>query len=176
MPLPGCELRRWPGTLPSLAAGIAENLRRIPMDVSRFDTLTRLIGRGRSRRDVLVAAMASSAVGIAALAPGLSEDTAAKKKKRKKKRCKKDGAACSSDKQCCTSKTKRICDVPKNAGNSDTVCCGGQGAKCGGVDDEGNSLAPFCCIGEAGVRSFVCSEDDAENPNTPGTCIPAAQE
>jgi hypothetical protein len=145
------------------------------MDVSRFDTLTRLIGQARSRRGLIGAAMASSVVGIAALAPGLTEDTEAKKKKRKK-RCKKDGAACSSDKQCCTSKSKRICDVPHGAGNSDTVCCGGQGAKCGGVDDEGNALPPFCCIGEAGEREFVCSQNDEGNPNVPGTCIPAPQE
>lgn len=146
------------------------------MDDSRFDALTRLLGRDHSRRGLLAGAMASTVVGMAAMAPSLAEDADAKKKKKKKKRCKKSGAACSSDKQCCTSKTKLICDVPQGAGNSDTACCGGQSAKCGGVDDEGNALPPFCCVGEAGVRSFVCSENDEGNPNVPGTCIPLPEE
>ncbi len=143
------------------------------MESSRFDSLARLAGDSRSRRGVLRATFGAAAVALAAAAPGRLQEVAFGKKK--KKRCKKAGKACSSDKQCCK-KQKLICDVPHGAGNSDTECCGGQGAKCGGVDDEGNALGPFCCIGEAGEREFVCSQNDPETPNTPGTCIPAPEE
>jgi hypothetical protein len=142
------------------------------MDSLRFDALTRLVSVERSRRGLLVGAMASSVVGMAALIPGLSQDADAKKKKR---RCKKSGSICGSDKECCT-KSKLICDVPQGAGNSDTECCGGNGATCGGVDEEGNARPPFCCVGEGGVREFVCSENDENNPNVEGSCIPAPQE
>ncbi len=145
------------------------------MDESRFDALTRMAGRDRSRRTLLGAALASAVAGVAAFAPGLSLDSAAKKKK-KKKRCKKDGAACKSDKQCCTSKTKRICDVPHNAGNGDTACCGGQGAVCGGVNADGDQQPPFCCVGEAGERAFECSASDPTQPGVKGVCQPSVKE
>jgi hypothetical protein len=163
------------GTVPGIAVRIARRSADELMDETRFDGLTRLIGSGRTRRGLLGTAMVTTVAGISAVAPGLSWDAAAKKKRKKKKRCKPKaaGAPCTSDKQCCTKKTKRICDVPQNASNSDTVCCGGQGATCGGVDEEGNALAPFCCVGEAGVNEFVCSQNNPENPNVSGTCIPA---
>ena len=147
------------------------------MESSRFDAMTRLIGRGRTRRNVLETAMVSAA-GLGVVVLGLPELAEARKRKKgnKKKRCKKAGAACSSDKQCCTDKTNRICDVPHGASNSDTACCGGEGVTCGGVDGEGNALGPFCCVGEAGVREFVCSQNDPNNPNVPGTCIPYVEE
>ena len=143
------------------------------MDDTQFDTLTRLMGRGRSRRGLLGLALGGAVAGIAAVAPGVSSVVA--KRKKKKTRCKKAGAACGSDKQCCPSKTKRICDVPFNASNSDTACCGGQGAACGGVNEDGDALPPFCCVGEAGVREFVCSQSDPGNPNVAGTCVPAVE-
>jgi hypothetical protein len=147
------------------------------MDGLTFDTLVRKVTTAASRRSVLKSALVPAFAGLG-VASRAGVDEADAKKKRKKKKCKPkaSGAPCSKDKQCCTKKTKRICDVPTGAGNSDTVCCGGNGAKCGGVDDEGNALEPFCCIGEAGVRSFVCSENDESNPNVPGVCQPAPEE
>jgi hypothetical protein len=82
------------------------------------------------------------------------------------------GALCQNDGQC-DSGQQQICEVPKNASNSNTRCCGVAGAVCGGVNEDGDALGPFCCIGEAGVRAFYCSQNDANNPNVPGTCIPA---
>jgi hypothetical protein len=143
------------------------------MDGSRFDTLVRLVTAEGSRRRLLKASLVPAVAGIGAVSLLGIEDGEAKKKKKK---CKKSGKPCSKNKQCCPGKTNRICDVPQNASNSDTKCCGAEGAKCGGVDDEENFLPPFCCIGEAGVNAFICSERDPNNPNTPGTCEPAPEE
>ncbi len=140
------------------------------MEHTRFDRLVTSLGSGASRRGVLQL-LAGAGGGGLAMAAGLSATDAKKKKKRCKPRA--SGAPCSSDKQCCTKKTKRICEVPQDASSSDTVCCGGEGAPCGGVNIDGDALAPKCCIGSAGVRSFVCSQNDPGTPNTPGTCVPA---
>jgi hypothetical protein len=86
------------------------------------------------------------------------------------------GALCQNDAQCATPTNHQICEVPKNASNSDTKCCGATGAVCGGVNEDGDAQPPFCCIGEAGVRAFRCSESDLTNPNVPGTCIPLPTE
>ncbi|MBL8128909.1 MAG: hypothetical protein JNM64_14825, partial [Chloroflexia bacterium] len=129
-------------------------------------------------------ATARSIGGIGLLAVDESD---ARRKKRKNKgkgngrggkndRCFKAGESCSFDDQCCSKTTNRICDVPHGASNSDKACCGGQGAICGGVDDNGDAIGPFCCVGEAGVRSFVCSQNDPQSPFVKGTCIPAPEE
>ena len=144
------------------------------MDTMRFDAIARLLGDGMNRRDALRRML----VGGAAVAAGgavLAESTDAKKRKKKNKGLP-SGARCTQDKQCRPEKTNRICDVPQNASNSDTVCCGGRGAVCGGVNEDGDFVGPLCCIGEAGVRSFVCSESDPNNPGVRGTCIPAPEE
>ena len=112
----------------------------------------------------------------------LGEDASAKRRKKKGKQGKQQtggttpflpsGALCQSDSQCDAGQ-QQICEVPQNASNSDRRCCGASGAVCGGVNDDGDFIGPLCCIGEAGVRAFVCSQS---NPNTPfvqGTCIPA---
>jgi hypothetical protein len=147
------------------------------MDTMRFDAITRLLGDGLNRRD----AMRRMLMGGAALAAGgaVAVNGADAKRRRKNKKKKKglpSGARCTRDEQCRPEKTNRICDVPQNASNSDTVCCGAQGATCGGVDEKGDFLEPYCCIGEAGVRSFVCSQNDPNNPGVRGTCIPAPEE
>lgn len=147
------------------------------MDTMRFDAIARLLGDGVTRRDALRRMLA----GGAAMAAGgavLVESTSAKrrKKKKNKKNGLPSGARCTRDEQCRPDKTDRICDVPQNASNSDTVCCGGLGAACGGVNEDGDFIGPLCCIGEAGVRSFVCSESDPNNPFVRGTCIPAPEE
>src|SRR4051812_12202800 len=83
------------------------------------------------------------------------------------------GELCQNDGQCNFQQDKQICEVPQNASNSDHRCCGAQGAVCGGVNDGGDPMAPFCCTGEGGAPSFVCSESDPTRPNVQGTCIPA---
>lgn len=161
------------------AAHLGMTLQEEIMDGTRFDALTRLVSRGATRRTLVqVAALpVAGALGVTSML-GLAGVDAKRKKRKKKKKCKKSGAACTSNKQCCTGKSKNICDVPTNAGNSDRKCCGGLGAKCGGVNDDGDALPPFCCVGEAGVNEFVCSNNDPETDptNTPGTCQPAPTE
>lgn len=156
------------------------------MDTQRFDHLATTLASVRNRRGVLqnIGATALSIGGIGLLAVDESD---ARRKKRKNKgkgngrggkndRCFKAGESCSFDDQCCSKTTNRICDVPHGASNSDKACCGGQGAICGGVDDNGDAIGPFCCVGEAGVRSFVCSQNDPQSPFVKGTCIPAPEE
>ncbi len=147
------------------------------MDSQRFDEITSTLGQTPTRRGALrlLGVAALSATGLTLLVAGDGEARRRRKKRRKGKqnnqRCLKSGERCNTDGQCCGGGL--ICDVPTNASNSDTACCGGQGATCGGVNADGDFLAPFCCIGEAGVRSFVCSESDPNTPGVRGTCIPA---
>ena len=153
------------------------------MDTTKFDSVARLFGSGMTRRQ----ALRGLVTGAAALTAGgvllRSEDAAAKRRRRRKPKKNQNqnggqtpflpsGALCQNDGQC-DSGQQQICEVPQNASNSDTRCCGAAGAVCGGVNEDGDALGPFCCIGEAGVRSFICSQNDANNPNVPGTCIPA---
>ena len=144
------------------------------MDAFSFDKLVQLATSGMSRRGLVKSALVPAVAGLGVASLLGMEESAAKKKK--KKRCKKAGAACKSDKQCCTSKTKRICDVPHNASNSDTACCGGQGAVCGGVNADGDQQPPFCCVGEAGERAFECSASDPAQPGVKGVCQPSVKE
>ncbi len=152
------------------------------MDTQRFDHITTTLAGGHTRRGVLriIGATAFSIGGIGLLAVDEGE---ARRRKRKGKgkggkndRCFKPGDSCSFDDQCCPKTANRICDVPHGASNSDKECCGGQGAVCGGVNEDGDAIGPFCCVGSAGVRSFVCSQDDIESPFVQGTCVPAAKE
>lgn len=154
------------------------------MDTQRFDNLATALAGTHNRRGALqvIGATALSIGGIGLL--GVADGDARRRKKRKNKkgkgkkndRCFKAGDSCSFDDQCCPKSTNRICDVPHNASNSDKACCGGQGAVCGGVNDDGDAIGPFCCVGSAGVRSFVCSQNDSNNPFVQGTCIPAPED
>ncbi len=131
------------------------------MDAFSFDKLVQLATSGMSRRGLVKSALVPAVAGLGVASLLGMEESAAKKKK--KKRCKKAGKSCKSNKQCCPGKTKRICEVPVNGGNSDTVCCGGAGAKCGGNNEDGDDLAPFCCVG------FECNSET----ESPGTCVEA---
>lgn len=145
------------------------------MDGSAFDKLVRFVTIDASRRSLLKAALVPVVAGVgAASLLGIEESEAGKKKR--KKRCKKAGALCKSNKQCCPGKTNRICDIPLGDSGGDERCCGGLGAKCGGVNEDGDALPPFCCVGTAGVNEFVCSQNDENNPNVPGTCQPVIEE
>jgi hypothetical protein len=155
------------------------------MDSTTFDGLTRNLGSTLTRRSALRGLFAGTAAVVAGGARLHVEDAAAKRRKKGKKNCKADGcprkgkspflpsgALCQSDSQCDAGQ-KQICEVPQNASNSDHRCCGAAGAVCGGVNEDGDFIGPLCCIGEAGVRAFVCSQSNSNTPNTPGTCIPA---
>ncbi len=147
------------------------------MESQRFDRIATTFARSHSRRGVMTLLGAAGALGAVGFAFIADEGEARRKNKKKKgkgkrgNRCFKSGKSCATDKQCCGS-DDLICDVPQNASNSDTACCGAQGAVCGGVNEDGDFLEPFCCIGEAGVRAFVCSENDPNTPGVRGTCIP----
>jgi hypothetical protein len=145
------------------------------MDTQRFDQLTATFVQSQTRRHTfrLLGAAAVGAFGVALLG-GNESEARRRKKKSGAGRCLKSGDLCDTDKQCCGG--NQICEVPQNASNSDTRCCGAEGATCGGVNEDGDFLPPFCCIGEAGRRSFVCSESDENRPFVKGTCIPNPSE
>ena len=114
--------------------------------------------------------MAAEALAAAVAVGATTREAAAAKKRR----CKKYGVLCTSTKQCCPDKTKRICKQPLDSGNSDKVCCGGKGAVCGGATEDGDRIHPKCCMG------FECSTHiDPDDPNPPfppgtkGKCKPA---
>lgn len=146
------------------------------MDRQHFDTLAASFAQTQSRRHTF-RLLGAALVGTSGLGLLVHEDSRARRRKKGGKtatRCLKSGDLCDTDKQCCGN--NQICEVPTNASNSDTRCCGAEGAVCGGVNDDGDAQPPFCCIGEAGRRSFVCSENDANNPGVKGTCIPNPSE
>ena len=149
------------------------------MDSTTFDGITRTLGSTLTRRSALRGFVASAAVVIAGGAVLQAEETSAKRRKKGKKGTTgrttflPSGALCQSDSQCNFQQDHQICEVPQNASNSDHRCCGASGAVCGGVNEDGDFIGPLCCIGEAGVRAFVCSQSDPNNPFVPGTCIPA---
>jgi hypothetical protein len=153
------------------------------MDTAKFDTVARLFGNGMSRREALRGLVAGAAAIAAGGALLVSEDVSAKRRKKGKGKGRKGrknqggqtlptGALCQTDAQCDATQNQ-ICEVPQNASNSDTRCCGASGAICGGVNADGDFIGPLCCIGEAGVRAFVCSQSDPNTPFVQGTCIPA---
>ncbi len=154
------------------------------MDSTTFDGITRNLGSTLTRRSALRGFVASAAAVIAGGAILQAEDASAKRRKKGKtgtgtgqtRQFLPSGALCQSDSQCNFQQDHQICEVPQNASNSDHRCCGASGAVCGGVNDDGDFIGPLCCIGEAGVRSFVCSESDPNNPFVQGTCIPAPNE
>jgi hypothetical protein len=148
------------------------------VDSQHFDQFATTFSQPETRRSAfrLLGAAAVGALGVTLLGANGSDARRRKHKKHGKGsvRCLKSGDLCDSDKQCC--QDGLICEVPQNASNSDTRCCGAEGATCGGVNEDGDAQPPFCCIGEAGVRSFICSENDPSNPGVRGTCLPNPSE
>jgi hypothetical protein len=150
------------------------------MDSTTFDGLTRNLGSTLTRRS-MVRGLVAGAAAVAGGALLSGEEASAKRRKKGKKRQQQgggtspflpSGALCQRDSQCDAGQ-QQICEVPQNASNSDHRCCGAAGAVCGGVNADGDFIGPLCCIGEAGVRAFVCSQSDPDNPFVQGTCIPA---
>ena len=129
------------------------------MDHDRFDTLTRALIGGATRRALLGFASLSGLgmLGLAAL-PG-ADDTAAKQsgksknkqQKRRRRRCKLSnlrGKSCSADTQCCPSKTY-VCGIPFGGAETDPKeCCGALGAPCEFPSD---CCATFTCPSGGGA-------------------------
>ena len=117
------------------------------MDDSTFDQFTRLAAPSRRALVQTIGAAAVAMTGLTAL----SGFDAAKAKKRgskgKRHRCKpkRSGTLCTSSKDCCTEKSKRVCRAAPADLGMQKVCCGGEGASCA----NGN----FCCLG------FGCAID-----------------
>jgi hypothetical protein len=132
------------------------------MDGSTFDKLSQIVSHAGTRRSALSALVAAGLGGVALS----SAEAKGKGKKKRKRKCKGNtaGKPCTTDKTCCTSKTKNICRVPSNGGNSDTFCCGGPGAPCrrNTEGDIGDEVPPVCCTG------FPCNAA----PGGTGTCQP----
>jgi hypothetical protein len=139
------------------------------MDGSTFDRLSLIVSQAATRRSAL-GALAAAGLGGAALLAASDAEGKGKGKKKRKRKCKNNtaGKPCTTDKICCTGKTKNICRVPSNGGNSDTFCCGGPGAPCSrnNEGDAGDELPPFCC------NDFPCSA----GPGQTGTCQPLPPE
>src|SRR3954464_11885661 len=149
------------------------------MDSTTFDGLSRHLGSTLTRRSALRSVVASAAAIVAGGVLLHAEPASAKRRKKGKKGTTgqtgtflPSGALCQSDAQCNFQQDHQICEVPQNASNSDHRCCGAQGAVCGGVNEDGDAIGPLCCIGEAGVRAFRCSESNETHPFVQGPCIP----
>jgi hypothetical protein len=119
------------------------------MDGPSFDILGRIARAASTRRAALTSALIPAAAGLGVAAFGGGNTIEAKKKKKKKCKCKAKslGESCTSNKQCCTNETNRLCAIPSNPSSSQTVCCGGVGAKCTGIDD---------CCGDFTCDNGVC--------------------
>jgi hypothetical protein len=131
----------------AVIGGSRRRKREDAMDSSAFDKLVRLVGGGSTRRIALKSALAGGALTAVGLASSAME-TAAKKKKKKCKCKPKDlGDPCTSNKQCCTNETNRLCAIPSDPSSSQTVCCGGVGAQCDSTDD---------CCGDFTCESGLC--------------------
>ena len=117
------------------------------MDGSRFDSLTRLVSQASSRRNTLRSALGAAAASTVAVVglTALSSETDAQNRNRnrnrnnnrnrnRRRRCERcrpraAGETCTTNEQCCTDKTNRICAQAPGTGGT-TICCGGTGASC----------------------------------------------
>jgi hypothetical protein len=112
--------------------------RETAMDGSRFDALTQLVGGASTRRTTLRSALGAAAASTVAVVGrvALSGETDAKQRRRCKRRLRRErcqpraaGSLCTTNEQCCTNETNRICSVAPGS-SSTTLCCGGTGATC----------------------------------------------
>lgn len=119
------------------------------VDGSQFDALTKHVGGVSTRRTTLRSAAGAAAASTLALVglAALSGESDAAKRRRRRRRCKKceprrAGDFCSTNEQCCTNQTNRICALPHTGPSTSTICCGGNGATC--------SSSASCC------KHFTC--------------------
>ena len=127
------------------------------MEGSRFDALTRHVSQVTTRRSTLRSALGAG-VAVAAVAglamPGDAAQGRNNRCKNRLRQCRQRlrreqcearpfGATCSTNEQCCTDKTSRICALLGGAGTA-TVCCGGTGASCFANSD---CCRHFTCVG-----------------------------
>jgi hypothetical protein len=111
------------------------------MDDSTFDQFTRRAAPSRRALLQTIAAAAVSTVGLAALGGFDAAEAKKRGSKGKHHRCKpkRSGTPCTSSKDCCAEKSKRVCRAAPADLGMQKVCCGGKGASC---EDEN-----FCCLG-----------------------------
>lgn len=114
------------------------------MDGSVFAKLVRHVGGGSTRRIALRSALGGAALAAVGLAASTGETEAKKKKKKCKCKPKDLGESCTSNKQCCTNETNRLCAIPSSPPSPGTFCCGGVGAQCSSTDD---CCGDFTCDG-----------------------------
>ena len=118
------------------------------MDGAGMIRMLRRSSTGRTRRTALTTALGGitlAALGVSARSPEVMA-----KKKRCQCKAKALGDSCTSNKQCCTNQTNRICSFRNQSGGG-LKCCGALGASCSGTTD--------CCF------SFDCLS---------GSCVAAA--
>jgi hypothetical protein len=109
------------------------------MDGSGLSRWSRRVAAGRTRRAALATALGGVTLAIAGMTAHRTE-TVAKKKKRCTCKAKPLGERCTTNKQCCTNQTNRICGLQNNVGGPN--CCGGLNAQCGSITD---CCEPFGC-------------------------------
>jgi hypothetical protein len=111
------------------------------MDDSTFDQFTRLAAPSRRALVQTIAAAAVALTGLTALSRFDPAEAKKRGGKGKHHRCKPkhSGTPCTSSKDCCPEKSKRVCRMAPADLGMQKVCCGGQGASC-----EGDN---FCCLG-----------------------------
>ena len=124
------------------------------MNDPAIDRFARLLGADATRRGAVHALMGTALVAPLGLDSWLTVAAAAAKGKgKKRRRCKPKpaGTPCTTDKDCCTTKTGRVCRQPAfSTGQEPTVCCATLDEPCpGGTRD--------CCDG------FACDANDG-NP------------
>jgi hypothetical protein len=119
------------------------------MDGPSFDTFVRLARAAASRRSALKAALVPAIAGLGAATLARPSAVVAKKKKKKCKKCKAKGLgeSCTSNKECCTNETNRLCAIASNELGDDLTCCGGVGASCSSTND---------CCGDFTCDSGTC--------------------
>src|SRR3954451_18517954 len=101
------------------------------MDGSRLDALAWLGSAAGTRRIALRSALGAAAASTGAIVGLAALSGAVDAKKHHHKKCKKDqkckpqtaGSLCSTNKQCCTNETNRVCALA--SGFDQTICCGG---------------------------------------------------
>ena len=140
------------------------------MDTITFDSVTRLVGTGMTRRSALRSLVAGAAAVVAGGAVLQVEEASAKRRKKGKKGKKQTGqtpnqgggtllppgSRCESSAQC---QSTYICEVPVNGSNSDRYCSGGPGAICGAPNGDGDDTFPFCAVGHrctATGGGYIC--------------------
>jgi len=124
------------------------------MDGTHFDNLTRLVGRGTTRRRVIAVALGMTAIAVDAGAASAARPT-----------CREYGVGCTRGSQCCSAKCLTNRQLPRRQRNRcgcavgysrcDGVCIDTDNDKCGGCDIDCDTVNGEAC--EDGACVSTCA-------------------